>query len=73
MIVKINDYKIAKQFSVDVENIMKAINLTSKALSYYQHYKPVKKILNTLIDEKAILEAHLSTAQKLLNRGKDNG
>ena len=71
-LVKLNDYKIAKKFKADSIEIMKVINLTNKALAHFKYYTPVKKILLEIENQTAILNAHLSTADKLLKKGKED-
>lgn len=70
-VVKIKDYRIAKKYSQDSIEILKVLDLTTRALSLYKYYTPVKKILASIVDEKAILMAHLNTAEKLLKKDKD--
>lgn len=71
MLVKLKDYKIARKYKQDSVEILKVLDLTTRALSLYKYYTPVKKILANIVDERAILMAHLNTAEKLLKKDKD--
>lgn len=70
-VVKLRDYKVARQFKADSTEILKVLDLATRALTIYKHYVPCKKIIAEMNNQKAILNAHLTTANKLLNRGKD--
>ena len=72
MLIPLKDYKIAKKFKEDSVEIMKVIDLSLKALTFYKYYTPVKKIINELTNQKSILQAHLNTAEKVLKRGQSN-
>jgi hypothetical protein len=68
--IKLHDYRVAKEYKKDSQDFMRAIDLSIKALSFYKKYKPVAHILTSLIDEKAILMAHLNVANKILEKAK---
>lgn len=72
MLVKLKDYKIAKKYKTDSTEILKVIDLATRALIHFKYYTPVKKILSEMNDQKAILLAHLATADKLLNQGRND-
>lgn len=69
-VVKIREYKVAKQFKSDSVEILRVLDLATKALTFYKHYVPCKKVMAEMNNQKAILMAHLTTADKLLAKGK---
>jgi hypothetical protein len=68
-LVKLKDYKLAKAFTEDSKSFLRVLDLSIRGLTPYQHYKPIASALNSLSDNKKILEAHLGTANKILSRG----
>ena len=68
MLVNLKSYKLAKEFDKDAKTMLKVIDLTQRSLVHFRHYKPIKAILAELTNQKGILEAHLSTAQKILSK-----
>lgn len=68
MLVKLKDYKVARQFKQDSVEILRVLDLATKALTFYKHYVPCKKVIAEMNNQKAILNAHLNTANKLLEK-----
>lgn len=69
-VINLKSYKVAKEYAKDSEEFLKVIDLSIRALSFYNKYKPVSSILYSLKDNKAILEAHLNTAKKIIKSSK---
>lgn len=67
-LIKLKDYKVAKTFKADSEEILKVITLSTKALTFYKHYKPVAALIRELKNQEVILNAHLNTANKILSK-----
>lgn len=66
MVTNLRNYRLAKEFEKDSHDFLRAIDLSIKALTHFRHYKPIANILHTLTDQRAILSAHLNTANKIL-------
>lgn len=69
-ITNITHYRFAKRYAEDAKDILKVVDLTTKALQPFQQYKPVVDIIDQLTKSKSVLEAHLQKAQQVLSRGK---
>lgn len=54
----LKNYKESLILLPDVEDILKVLTLTEKALTHYKHYIPAAKVLFTVKDQKAILEGY---------------
>jgi hypothetical protein len=67
-VTKLKDYRVAKKFVADSESFMRVIDLSIRALTPFKTYKPINRVLVELEDQKAILGAHLNTAQKILEK-----
>lgn len=57
--------KNAKTAVDNIQDVLKVINLTERALKPFKVYKPVQAIMQTLKDEKSILESHLKKLKEL--------
>jgi hypothetical protein len=68
-VVKLSDYKVAKQFSADLRYIERIIDLSLRGLENYKKYKPVMQLIADLNNQRSILKAHENTAKKILNQG----
>jgi hypothetical protein len=73
MLYDFNRYKLAKEYQEDCKTILKIVNLSITGLDRYKRYKPVAEILTELRNNKAILEAHLHTAKKVLKKTVPGG
>jgi len=67
-LINLKSYRLAKEFEKDSKDMLKVIDLTQRGLVIFRHYKPIKAILAVLTDQKAILQAHLVTANKILEQ-----
>ena len=67
-VVKLKDYRIAKDFEKDYLSIKKVLDLTSRGLACFKQYKPVMAILNEITTQKMILDAHDKVAKKILDK-----
>lgn len=67
-IVDIKEYKIAKVVVADLAIIIKTIDLTIQALSYYKKYKAVAHIISNLQTNKTILEVNYAKYKKILDK-----
>lgn len=70
MLVDLRTYKVAKNFIKDAKSFMKSIDGALKTLHPFSHYKPVSNIIAELRNNKSILLAHLSTAEKIVKGEK---
>jgi hypothetical protein len=68
-LVKLKDYKLAKAFTEDSKSFLRVLELSLRGLAPFSHYKPVASVIHSLLNNKEILEAHLTTAKKILSRG----
>lgn len=68
MVTNLNNFRLAKKYKKDSVDFLKVIDLSIRGLTPFKVYIPVKKILLELHDQKAILMAHLSTAEKILDK-----
>ena len=67
-LVNIKDYKIAKIVVADLKMVIKAIDLTIQALSYYKKYGPVSQIISNLQTNKTILEINYAKYKRVLEK-----
>lgn len=67
-VTKLADYRTAKKFEEDYKTIALVMDLTIKGLSNFKHYKPVIAVLHELNNQKSILDLHLKTAKKIMNK-----
>lgn len=72
MLVNLKSYKTAKKFSEDYVHVARVFDLTIRALQPFSKYKPVVSVLDVLRDNKAILDAHKNTADKILKQAGGN-
>lgn len=69
-IINLKNYKLAKEYKDDSSDILKVIDLSIRGLQGFNKYKPVMHLLGDLKNTKALLEAHLKTADKILGEKK---
>jgi len=67
-LINIKDYKLAKVIVGDLEVVIKAIDLTIQALSYYKKYGPVSQIISNLQTNKTILEINYLKYKRILDK-----
>lgn len=58
-------YKESLAILPHLEAIIRVLNLTESALKHYNSYIPVIKILNSIRDQKALLEIHRIDYKKI--------
>lgn len=58
--------KLAGVFESDLKNTIKEIENTYRILFEYRKYKPIKRILIVLKEEREILMRHLATSKKII-------
>lgn len=58
-------YKLAKVICGDLELILKVVNLSLRGLEPYRPYTPVRRLIESLKEEKSILESHLEKQKKI--------
>ena len=68
MLINLRSWKLAKTFTEDSKSILKVLDLTERSLTLFKHYKPIKAILLEISNQKVILESHLLTAKKILDK-----
>ncbi len=68
--INLKNYKIAKEFIEDGALILKLVNLSMPGLNKFTKYKPVANMLSDINSQKAILEAHMRTAKKIVGEAK---
>lgn len=59
-------YKKAKVIVEEIRELQKILALTKKSLSSYYRYVPVKIIFAEIIDNQAILNAHLKKYKEIV-------
>lgn len=59
--------RIAKLISEDFQVVLKTLNLTIDALSFYKKYIPVMEVLSTVQTNKTLIEIHLKKYEKQLD------
>ena len=65
-------YKKAKKIVEELNDVLKVITLTTKALSLYTKYLPVQEIISVLDNHKTILQLHRNKYNKVVaNKGKE--
>ena len=71
MILSLKNYKLAKVMLKDLTVAVQKIDHAITELTPYLRYKPIMRILHSLKDEKAILNSHIQSFQKIVNdKGK---
>lgn len=69
----LHKYKKAKVIVKDLENIVKAMNLSIQALSYFGKYIPVAESISVLQCNKTLLEIHLAKQKKIVDtKGRED-
>ena len=71
-VVKLKDWKLARTFSADSIVILHILDLASRGLSPFKHYKPVASLIQEIKNTEVILLAHKNTADKILAAGKED-
>lgn len=65
------EYKRAKVLIVDLERILKVVNLAISALGHFTKYAPVGNIITNLRANKTLLEIHHNKYKKIVdNKGQ---
>lgn len=72
MVTKLKDWKIAKRYKADSEHFLKVLDLSARGLAPFKTYIPIKRILAEIHDQTALLKAHLTTAEKILSKEKND-
>jgi len=67
-LINIKEYKIAKVLVKDLETIIKTIDLTIQALSYYKKYGSVSQIISNLQTNRALLETSYIKYKRILDK-----
>lgn len=63
----LRQYKLSKLFVADLCVIIKDVQVSITTLSKFKHYKPVKRILDTLNKELETLKLHEIECKKIVN------
>lgn len=63
-------YKESLAILPDIEEMIKILALTEKALSFYSHYIPAYKVISTVKDQKTLL---LGYQKELMQTKKNKG
>jgi hypothetical protein len=66
VVVNLQNYKLAKEFIKDSKMVLRALELSIRALTPFNKYKPISQVLGEMRAQKAIMEAHLRTAHKII-------
>lgn len=69
-IIDINEYRKAKRFTDDLEQILKIVNLSIAGLSHYSKYTAVNVIISTLQTNRTLLEIHYNKYMRVLEKAK---
>jgi len=65
-VLNLRDFKLAKIYVKDIEDIIKLIDASAKQLIPYVRYKPISKILTEMRANRSILESHLRKYKRLI-------
>lgn len=69
----INKYKKSLLYLKHLETIINVIDLSLRALKFYEPYTSVAKIMRIMENEKAVLQSHLEQCKKIKeSKGKRN-
>lgn len=60
------DYKQSKEFVKELEHVTEVFELAHQALLAYAKYAPVRKVIETLQDNKIIIDIHLNNQRKIV-------
>lgn len=69
-VVNLKDYRQAKRFTDDLEQILKIVNLSIAGLSHYSKYSAVNVIISTLQTNRTLLEIHYNKYLRVLEKAK---
>lgn len=59
-------FKIAKVFLKDIDRMLKAVDESVRMIEGWKHYLPMKDCLNTLKNNRSILESHKAKYLKVV-------
>lgn len=58
--------RLAKKIAEDLEVVLKTLNLTIDALTYYKKYVPVMEVLSSVQTNRTLIEINIKKYQKIV-------